>query len=259
MNNDWFIRFRKPLTAGACLLALTMGVPAFAAARTGSMTWRGNVDDVTRIVIRGRSVTAYAVSGKSPDDIRYRTNGDLLTGNMDVRLENTRGRGDVHITQQPSRSNGFTTIVEVRDRQGGAAPYEFRLSWQSDNDDRGEWNRDSRWGNDDRRDDNGRRDNDPWNNNRRDDDRRDNGRRDSDRRDNGRWDRDRRDQDDNARWTREEREAYQQGYDLGQRDRSRRVSRDSDRYRSRYNRQTADEFRRGYNNGYDGARFPGRG
>lgn len=236
MNNDWFTRFRKPLTAGACLLTLAMGVPAFAAERTGGITWRGNVDDVTRIVIRGRSVSSYAVSGRSPYDVSYRSNGDLPNGNTDVRLQNVRGRGEVRVIQEPSRGNGFATIVEVRDRQGGAAPYEFRLFWQSD-DDRGGWGRNDRWDNDNRRD-NDRRDNDRWGN--------------------GRWDRNRRD-NDNDEWSRDERAAYQIGYDLGRQDRSRRLSRDVNRYRNRYNNRTEDEFRRGYNNGYDGARFPGRG
>lgn len=252
MNNDWFIRFRKPLMAGASLLAMTLGVPAFAEARTGDITWRGNVDDITRIVIRGRSVTSYAVSGKSPYAVSYRTNGDLSMGDSDVRLQNIRGRGEVRIVQNPTRNNGYATIVEVRDHDAGAAPYEFRLAWNSGND-RGEWDRDGRWGNNGRRDDD-RRGNGRWDNNRRENDRRDN-----DPWNNGRWDRDRRGRDDNDNWNRAEREAYQQGYELGQRDRSRRLSRDYDRHRTRYSGRTADEFRRGYNNGYDGARFPGRG
>ena len=251
MNNDWFIRFRKPFMAGVGLLALSLGVPAFAEARTGSMTWRGNVDDVTRIVIRGRSITSQTISGRSPSGVSYRANGDLPIGDMDVRLQNVRGRGEVRVIQEPNRSNGFATIVEVRDRQGGAAPYEFQLFWRDDND-RGEWDRDGRWG-----------DNDRWGNGRRDDDRwGNNGRRGNDPRNsgpwnNGRWDPDRR--DDKDRWTQAERDAYRMGYDLGQRDRSRRLSRDINRHRQRFTGRTADEFRRGYNNGYDGERFPGRG
>jgi hypothetical protein len=207
-------------------------------AQAGGITWRGDVDNVVRVEIRGRSANAYAVEGKSPTNTSYRVNGAPLDSNRNVRLQLLNGRGDARIVQQPSSRNGFATIVEIRDSHyAGADRYEFRLiSTPGD----GRWDD---W-------DNGRdgRGNDRW------DDRRD-----------GRWDR----RDD--RWdnrpgngrpgpvdggsnTSAERAAFQTGYDLGRRDAASRDRRDYTRYRSRYNSHTEAEFRRGYNLGYENRR-----
>lgn len=201
-------------------------------AQAGGITWRGDVDNVVRVEIRGRSASAYAVEGKSPSNTSYRVNGSPVDSNRNVRLQLLNGRGDVRIIQQPSNRNGFTTIVEVRDSYyPGSDRYEFRLI-----SDDGRWddrrdNRDGRW--DDRRDGRGDRRDDRWDN----------------RPGNGRPG-----PVDGGSNTSAERAAFQAGFDLGRRDAESRIRRDHTRYRSRYNGHTETEFRRGYNLGYDNRR-----
>ena len=37
------------------------------------------------------------------------------------------GRGDVFVAQQPQQWNGYTTIIRVRDPQGGYGHYDFSI------------------------------------------------------------------------------------------------------------------------------------
>ena len=45
-------------------------------------------------------------------------------------VTNAQGRGHVTVVQQPSAYNGYTTIVRVRDPQGGYGYYDFDLTWR---------------------------------------------------------------------------------------------------------------------------------
>jgi hypothetical protein len=46
-----------------------------------------------------------------------------------VSLDETNGRGDIRLLQQPGRENDYTAQVLIRDPQGGSADYSFTLSW----------------------------------------------------------------------------------------------------------------------------------
>lgn len=93
------------------------------------MTWRGSVDDVARVRISGRSAITRTVSGQRTTGIRFNFTNSLPRRNVDVRVEKRDGRGDVRIIQQPSARNGYTAVVEIRDRSGGRDNYEFELFW----------------------------------------------------------------------------------------------------------------------------------
>lgn len=265
----------KRLGAGlGVLTALAWGGAAHA---QGTVTWRGNVDDVTRIMFRGSNVNAFAVSGDSPSGVSVRRSGNLsFTNRARVSLQTISGRGSVSVVQTPDRSNNYTTIVEVRDPQPGEATYEFRLRTSDTNGRYDDYNDRpyDRDGYNDRDDQsNGR-----WN--RRDDDYRGNGRwnrRDDDNRGNGRWNN--RDDRNNGRWDNGNgngrwnnrgnnrvdtslpsdpaaRIAYLLGVTQGQRDYEQRRDRDYSRYGARFNSRTEADFRRGYNNGFDGYDSP---
>lgn len=89
-------------------------------------TWRGTVDDDTRITIRGENVQSQVVSGA-----QRRTGGRVNQAHAlprregIVRVELIEGRGSVQVTQQPNATNDYTAIVRVKDAQGGAAAYRF--------------------------------------------------------------------------------------------------------------------------------------
>ncbi len=99
------------------------------AQRSGSMEWRGTVDDVVQVRIRNRNARATTLSGRAYNDENFSFNGRAPRGNADVRVEKTRGRGRVFIVQQPNRRNNFTTIVQIDDSRGGSDRYRFNLYW----------------------------------------------------------------------------------------------------------------------------------
>lgn len=96
---------------------------------SGSMRWRGTVDDVSQIKIQEGNVEVSAISGSPSSDGTYDFTSPMPYRRLNVRLNKIRGRGDVRIIQQPTRDNDFTTIVEVRDTNRGPSDYEFEISW----------------------------------------------------------------------------------------------------------------------------------
>lgn len=98
-------------------------------AQSGSMQWRGTVDDVVQVRIRNRNALAATLSGRAYNDDNFSFNGRAPRGRANVRVEKTRGRGRVFITQQPNRRNNFTTIVQIVDAKGGPDRYRFNLYW----------------------------------------------------------------------------------------------------------------------------------
>ncbi|MEZ5346202.1 MAG: hypothetical protein R2681_11690 [Pyrinomonadaceae bacterium] len=95
----------------------------------GMMTWSGTVDDRVQIIIRGRSVSTRTISGQRLGSGRYNMSSSLPNRNVNVRVDKTEGRGSVRVIQQPSRSNNYTAIVEIRDSSGGRDNYAFELEW----------------------------------------------------------------------------------------------------------------------------------
>ena len=97
--------------------------------RSGTMTWRGKVDDDVRVRIRGGSADVETVGGTPYYDSQPNFTNSLPNRRVTVRLTSKRGRGEIFIEQQPSRENDFTVVVRIRDTRGGASDYEFELQW----------------------------------------------------------------------------------------------------------------------------------
>ena len=98
--------------------------------RSGRMTWRGQVDDDVRIVIRGGRAEIETIGGTPYYDAVTNFTASLPRRRVTVSLQKRRGRGEVFIEQQPSRENDFAAVIRVRDSRGGASDYEFEVSWQ---------------------------------------------------------------------------------------------------------------------------------
>jgi len=97
--------------------------------RSGSMTWRGRVDDDVRIRIRGGSADVETIGGTPYYDAQPNFLNSLPNRRVTVRLTEKRGRGEIFIEQQPTRENDFTAVVRIRDTKGGASDYAFTLEW----------------------------------------------------------------------------------------------------------------------------------
>ena len=97
--------------------------------RGGRMTWKGRVDDDVRITIRGGTADVETIGGTPYYDAQPNFTASLPPRRVNVRLTNKRGRGEIYIEQQPSRENNFAVVVRIKDSRGGAADYEFELTW----------------------------------------------------------------------------------------------------------------------------------
>jgi hypothetical protein len=97
--------------------------------RGGRMTWKGRVDDDVRITIRGGSADVETIGGTAYYNAQPSFDASLPSRRVNVRLTNKRGRGEIYIEQQPSRENNFAVVVRIKDPRGGAADYEFELTW----------------------------------------------------------------------------------------------------------------------------------
>jgi hypothetical protein len=168
--------------AAALTVTLMAGAsPADAQPQRSLFTWSGRVDREVLIVMRGRDVSTRFTNDERGRD-RARAEGVLPRADGVVTVRMNNGRGDVDVVQQPSARNDYTTIVRIRDAQGGDDRYRVAAFWSptsygdgrwDDRDDRGRGRGnvgrgrdDDRW--DDRDGRNGRNDRDDrggWGNN----------------------------------------------------------------------------------------------
>jgi hypothetical protein len=97
----------------------------------GVMHWSGNVDDELEIRIQNGRAEYRTIRGAQPTSIRA-TNGNasMPRSNAQMSVVQNQGRGSVTVTQQPSSWNGNTTVIRVKDQQGGYGYYDFDLMWQ---------------------------------------------------------------------------------------------------------------------------------
>jgi hypothetical protein len=93
--------------------------------------WSGNVDDEVEIRIQNGRVDYRTLRGREATNVRSDA-GDMSMPrrNTSVSVVQNAGRGSVTVVQQPSAWNNYTTVVRVRDPQGGYGWYDFNLMWQ---------------------------------------------------------------------------------------------------------------------------------
>jgi len=95
----------------------------------GTAQWRGRVDDRGNIYLRGNYMYTENVNGNVMQTAYQNVNGSLPQRNVSVTARKTVGRGSVVVLQQPSRSNNFTTIIQIYDPRTGADNYGVDISW----------------------------------------------------------------------------------------------------------------------------------
>jgi hypothetical protein len=99
--------------------------------RQSLMRWSGNVDDELEIRLQNGRVEYRTLSGAQPTSIRVNAgNTTIPRSNANVQVVLNSGRGQVNVVQAPSQWNGYTTVLRVRDPQGGYGYYDFDLIWQ---------------------------------------------------------------------------------------------------------------------------------
>ena len=91
-----------------------------------ALRWSGNVDGDLEIRIQNGRVDYRNLSGAAPTAVRSNT-GNLNNRQGSYSVQINQGRGDVNVVQQPQQWNGYTTIIRVRDPQGGYGHYDFSV------------------------------------------------------------------------------------------------------------------------------------
>ncbi len=100
-------------------------------ARQSMLHWSGNVDGELEIRVSNGQVSYRSLSGNQPTSIRAdRGAAASQRGVRSVAVFQNQGRGTVTLVQQPSAYNGYTTVIRVRDPQGGYGFYDFDLMLQ---------------------------------------------------------------------------------------------------------------------------------
>ncbi|HEY9226616.1 MAG TPA: hypothetical protein VIP11_08225, partial [Gemmatimonadaceae bacterium] len=95
------------------------------------MHWSGNVDDELEIRLQNGRVEYRTIRGAQPTSIRVNAaNASRSPQGTQFGIAGNQGRGSVTIAQQPSAWNGNTTVIRIRDPQGGYGYYDFDLIWR---------------------------------------------------------------------------------------------------------------------------------
>ena len=97
--------------------------------KTDRLSWTGRVDEAATISCRTRVCSSSAEQGAPVAAERFKFSRPLPERDVDVRLEDRDGRGEIRLIEQPRRQNNYTARVEIRDPQPGAGEYSFALVW----------------------------------------------------------------------------------------------------------------------------------
>lgn len=100
--------------------------------RSDRIAWSGRVDQEARISCRAKSCVAEAANGAPVADEHVKFSRPLPNREVQVSLEQTEGRGEIRLVEQPSERNQYTARVSIRDPQAGTAEYSFLLVWGRD-------------------------------------------------------------------------------------------------------------------------------
>lgn len=92
--------------------------------------WRGDVDGIDDIFIKGSQVRIEHVAAKPIQSQDHRFSAPLPFAEVELTLQVIHGRGSVRLMEQPSQRNQYTAVVRVDDQDNsGDDRYEFELSW----------------------------------------------------------------------------------------------------------------------------------
>ncbi len=99
-------------------------------AETEYFRFRGEVDGIDDILIRGSQVKIEHVAAKPIQSQDHRFSAPLPFAEVELTLQLIHGRGSVRLMEQPSQRNQYTAVVRVDDHDhSGDDRYEFELSW----------------------------------------------------------------------------------------------------------------------------------
>jgi len=100
--------------------------------RSDKIAWSGRVDLEAVISCRAKSCVAESANGSPVAGEHFKFSRPLPNRDVTVSLEQTEGRGEIRLVEQPSERNQYTARVSIRDPQSGSGDYSFALVWPRD-------------------------------------------------------------------------------------------------------------------------------
>ncbi len=92
----------------------------------GLLHWTGDVDHTVVIRWRGDRAMLQNTEGDIARNVRADVGGaGLPARDVNLRVIQRQGRGNIIIEQQPSSGNNYTAVIRVNDPQGGYGHYDF--------------------------------------------------------------------------------------------------------------------------------------
>lgn len=110
------------------VLGFTAAAPL--SAQRELFSWTGRVDQQILLTMSGREVTATNIGPSEPGQLGVNVLSPIPHRDGDVTVTMLEGRGDVEVLRQPSAENGYTTVIRIRDPQGGAGFYRLEADWE---------------------------------------------------------------------------------------------------------------------------------
>jgi hypothetical protein len=118
----------RSLIIGATLV---LGTAAAAGAQGQQLfQWSGQVDQEIQLTMSGRNLTVAAIGPREPGQGRSNVRSSIPRQSGEVTVQLAAGRGSVDVIRQPTAQNGYTTVIRIRDPQGGAGDYRVNAFWQ---------------------------------------------------------------------------------------------------------------------------------
>lgn len=97
--------------------------------KTERVTWAGRVDQDAVVSCRQRTCVSSVEHGAPVAAERFKFTRPLPAREIQVRLEDPDGRGEIRLIEQPAQRNNYTARVSIRDPQPGSSDYSFSLAW----------------------------------------------------------------------------------------------------------------------------------
>lgn len=94
-----------------------------------ALMWSGDVDDNLEILLQPSGISYRTLRGASPRGVQSALTR-MPRSDAELEVNQTEGRGQVVVTQQPTAENGYTARIRVRDPQPGFGHYAFNVTWR---------------------------------------------------------------------------------------------------------------------------------
>lgn len=103
--------------------------------REGHCQIRVWVDDRAEVRLRGDRIWVNTLQGARGRDEGSECSQPLPFNSVrDFQVRQVAGRSQVGLAQDPNRSNNYTAMIAIEDRQGGGDNYAFDVSWRAEGD-----------------------------------------------------------------------------------------------------------------------------